>query len=527
MNYDFLKSSKTNEISAFSILNIPFERVMSFPLSYMEISDEAKLILLDRNPKVKGVQRLSVKTIGDVVELGFNKLKNFVYEETKSDSKTDKIMYEIELALAKFSLKLKGSYFTVFDIKIEDLNLDSKIKDFLKAQGVNNVAELYFEGKEIFKRCKKSDRLTFYIVPIKNALMEFGTAVEETYKNFEKEIAEEVMRKIHTPSYNNNFFPDLISANQKFNDSIESVKKFVSESLEKNDAKYEVYDSTQNVKTYDYGIIFSKIISLFGTIEQFSKTCGVVSKSTLSRLKNGLPVSEQSINFICEALDLKESEILTSDKKTAEVSVHSISKDCNYFPLFRKLKNVGLKKKDLIEVAGVSRTTISRISNGKTISPEELQKIANYFNCSVDEIVIVNRQKVYKARKDKENLSGLNLGVTALNHSGDGENSLDERESFVWLDESNSRVFPFSPEKNDEKSNFHYGNDFAFPENLPFPYFESNQNERGLNHAYLKVSGNHVRFYKNKNGYVLDYEKKCRRHHENILGDESIDGPEM
>ena len=59
----------------------------------------------------------------------------------------------------------------------------------------------------------------------------------------------------------------------------------------------------------------------------------------------------------------------------------------SYKKLWKLLIDKDLMKKDLQSNAGVSWTTITKMSKGETVSTEVLMKICKYLQCDVGDIV--------------------------------------------------------------------------------------------------------------------------------------------
>ena len=59
----------------------------------------------------------------------------------------------------------------------------------------------------------------------------------------------------------------------------------------------------------------------------------------------------------------------------------------SYKKLWKLLIDKGLKKKDLIEMADISKYTIVRLNRGDNISTETVAKICKALNCGFDDIM--------------------------------------------------------------------------------------------------------------------------------------------
>lgn len=67
--------------------------------------------------------------------------------------------------------------------------------------------------------------------------------------------------------------------------------------------------------------------------------------------------------------------------------------DADYKKLWIILKTRKLKKKDLLEMSGISSNIIAKMSKGELISMDSVKKICIALNCDVDDIVVINKIK--------------------------------------------------------------------------------------------------------------------------------------
>lgn len=67
----------------------------------------------------------------------------------------------------------------------------------------------------------------------------------------------------------------------------------------------------------------------------------------------------------------------------------------SYNKLWKLLIDKSMLKKDLIEKANISPTTIAAMSKGKTVSLETLGKICELLECNIGDVVevIINEKK--------------------------------------------------------------------------------------------------------------------------------------
>lgn len=58
-----------------------------------------------------------------------------------------------------------------------------------------------------------------------------------------------------------------------------------------------------------------------------------------------------------------------------------------YYKLFDLLQRRGLKKTDLLSLAGISSPTLAKLSKGDTVTTEVIEKICNALDCQPADIM--------------------------------------------------------------------------------------------------------------------------------------------
>ena len=73
----------------------------------------------------------------------------------------------------------------------------------------------------------------------------------------------------------------------------------------------------------------------------------------------------------------------------------------SYKPLFVTLANKGLKKTDLMGLAGISAGTLARFAKGEKVSLDVLEKICAALDCQIGDIVeyVKDASKTKKGKK--------------------------------------------------------------------------------------------------------------------------------
>lgn len=59
----------------------------------------------------------------------------------------------------------------------------------------------------------------------------------------------------------------------------------------------------------------------------------------------------------------------------------------SYKKLWKLLIDMDLKKKDLVKKAGISQSSVAKMSRGETISMDILLKICEAFDCDISDLV--------------------------------------------------------------------------------------------------------------------------------------------
>ncbi len=62
----------------------------------------------------------------------------------------------------------------------------------------------------------------------------------------------------------------------------------------------------------------------------------------------------------------------------------------SYKKLWKLLIDRDLKKKDLIEMAGISKYTLNKLNSGKSVTTDTLVKICSALHCEIDDIMEIS-----------------------------------------------------------------------------------------------------------------------------------------
>ena len=59
----------------------------------------------------------------------------------------------------------------------------------------------------------------------------------------------------------------------------------------------------------------------------------------------------------------------------------------SYKPLWKLLIDRDMSKKDMMEATGVSKSTVNKMSRGNPVSMDILDRLCDYFQCPIQDIV--------------------------------------------------------------------------------------------------------------------------------------------
>jgi len=63
----------------------------------------------------------------------------------------------------------------------------------------------------------------------------------------------------------------------------------------------------------------------------------------------------------------------------------------SYNGLWKILIDNNMQKKDLIDKLGISSTTIAKMGKGEKVSLDVIERICNYFDCDIGDIISLDR----------------------------------------------------------------------------------------------------------------------------------------
>lgn len=225
MSYDYLRSKPgTFGDTIFDKLGTSFEEVANLPVKYLGLDTNASKLLSEQNIVENGVVSSKFNTLGDIVKFGYKNICNLIESELKYAKFEPEILYDIQYKLAKFALKLNGTEFSVFDIKVQDLGLEQSTIEFVnKVFKAETLGDIYLVGSKNFNKYFKKHPNPKLQKEILVAMKRFGTHPEKSDEEYSDELDEEtyeeneeysdmmIERKLGKAKFNEGPFPSIMS----------------------------------------------------------------------------------------------------------------------------------------------------------------------------------------------------------------------------------------------------------------------------------------------------------------------------
>lgn len=60
----------------------------------------------------------------------------------------------------------------------------------------------------------------------------------------------------------------------------------------------------------------------------------------------------------------------------------------SYKPLWKLLIDRDMTKKQLMQVTGISKSTMDKMGRGEQVSMDIIDRICNYFDCDIEDIIV-------------------------------------------------------------------------------------------------------------------------------------------
>lgn len=69
----------------------------------------------------------------------------------------------------------------------------------------------------------------------------------------------------------------------------------------------------------------------------------------------------------------------------------------SYKPLWKLLIDRDMTKKQLMQVTGISKSTMDKMGRGEQVSMDIIDRICNYFNCDIEDIIVHISEEIIDA----------------------------------------------------------------------------------------------------------------------------------
>lgn len=68
----------------------------------------------------------------------------------------------------------------------------------------------------------------------------------------------------------------------------------------------------------------------------------------------------------------------------------------SYKPLWKLFIDLDLTKKELMQLTGISKSTINKMGRGEQVSMDIISRLCNHFGCAIEDIVCYTHTEVKK-----------------------------------------------------------------------------------------------------------------------------------
>lgn len=65
----------------------------------------------------------------------------------------------------------------------------------------------------------------------------------------------------------------------------------------------------------------------------------------------------------------------------------------SYKPLWKLLIDEDMTKKNLMELTGISKSTMDKMARGENVSLDIIERICEFFNCNVENVISFQKKK--------------------------------------------------------------------------------------------------------------------------------------
>ncbi len=389
--YDYLQSEPRSKKTSFGMLGVTFEDVMNLPISYLKLQGTLKELFVDK-PFYVNRQLKKMHTLGDLVNIGYDTAENYIQKSLKTGVK--RTLYNLELALAKFSLKLKGSEFTVFEIDVEDVGLTKNAVDWAIDNGFYELGDFYIYANEKFDEMLDNKQNREIKKSVLSAMKRFGILSEGKDVRI---VGKDDISKTSNGKIIKTIFPDILQAIEKEKE----IKKT-------NIIGLDIFDNANYTETEcDYSKLIALIKFNFKTATDFMLAT-ILCKRTFDKIIEGKVLADRTLKKICGYFKVPISDIveyktttIKTDNRTKNVGVGT---EYDFSKLFIRIRKLYGGRSAFREVTGISDSSMDALAKGKLLSNKNMRRVCKALRCKLEDIMVVIPQVDEAQQEEKVNI---------------------------------------------------------------------------------------------------------------------------
>ena len=385
VSYDYLQSASKKGKSSFVLLGTSFEEVVSLPITFLNLNEELSNLFVKKTISLKDGS-VTLFTIGSLLSLGKKNVSNYLSDKGYSSAEIKNLIYKLELSLAKFSLKFKDTDFTVFDIKVADLDLGNEAKAWAKRNEFYEVGDLYLLGSVQFNKVLLNEKNGIRIKKdLLSALKKFGTAPEGNDVRLVfipsqiKISRSDKKEKSTITSIEQSFFPAISSA-------LHAAKQMKNTSGSQISISFFDGADFSNVAC-DYSNMIKVLKQKYVDLSQFMAEARI-TLNTLTKIKNGEEISPRLVSSISAALGINYMDVVRYKNSELKDGERIVIDNNDYTNMFLRMKSMYGSRKAFCDASNISFTTINNIYYKRNEpNATTLKKICTALRCKKEDIV--------------------------------------------------------------------------------------------------------------------------------------------
>ncbi len=163
------------------------EELLNMPIKALGLPLEVEKVLSSVcEMGVYGIEKNTIKTVGDLLEKGKSRIEN-VLSRNVYYQKYPNIIRDIEEKLMRFGFKFEDSDFSALDVRVKELDVSDKTKQFLDkiSHNTKTIGDLSIKRiRSLTVRILDDDYSV--LLDLKNAMQEYGVKFEDASYELDK-----------------------------------------------------------------------------------------------------------------------------------------------------------------------------------------------------------------------------------------------------------------------------------------------------------------------------------------------------